>query len=120
MSLCPLTVTPRDPLDLASSLMQGRRVRHLPVVDDDRVIGMLSEHDLLAAVDERALPNAKRARHVAEAMTAPCITIKAHARAAEAAELLRKRHIGALPVLRDGRLAGVITATDFLHYVAST
>jgi CBS domain-containing protein len=120
MTPCPLlTVGPREPLDLAHALMKGERVRHLPVLDGDKLVGVLSQHDVLAAVGTSAPPEEKRAVLVGDVMSAPAITVGPERRASQAAELLRRRRLGALPVVRAGRLVGMVTTADYFYYLAS-
>lgn len=119
MTPSPLTVAPGEPLDLAHALMKAERVRHLPVVDGEHVVGMLSQHDVLGAVGDDAPIAAKHALAVAEVMSAPVVAIGAERPAAEAAEVLRRRRLGALPVVRGGRLVGILTTADFFHHLAS-
>ncbi len=52
MSDKPITVTPKQTVDDCMALMSGRRIRHLPVVDNGRIIGVLSIGDLVKAVIE--------------------------------------------------------------------
>lgn len=129
MTHSPLeSVTPDDPLDIAHALMRAARIRHLPVVDHGRVVGILSDLDLLAA-DGAALPDSNHvaerlsARHaltVADAMTPRPITIGPEEPAAEAARLLARRRFGALPVLAGGKLVGIVTVSDFFYALLAT
>jgi CBS domain-containing protein len=119
MTPCPLTVGAQDSLDLAQSLMKAERVRHLPVVEGERVIGMLSQHDVLAAVGEAAPLAERHTLLVGEVMSSPAVQIGAERRAAVAARLLCHRRLGALPVVRAGRLVGIVTTADFFHHLAS-
>jgi CBS domain-containing membrane protein len=115
-----LMVSPDDPLDLAHALMKGERVRHLPVVEGERLVGMLSQHDVLAAVGEAATAGEKRAVTVGEVMSAPAVHIAPERRASEAIELLYRRRLGALPVVRGGRLVGIVSTADCFYYLASS
>jgi CBS domain-containing protein len=129
MTHCPLeAVAPDDPLDVAHALMRAARIRHLPVVERGRVVGILSDLDLLAA-DGAALPHAndeaerlaaRAGLTVADAMTARPITIGPEEPAAEAARLLARRRFGALPVLAVGRLVGIVTVSDFFYALLAT
>ncbi len=119
MTRVPVVVAPHDPIPDAWTLMKGARIRHLPVVDGARVVGLLSRRDLLAAIGDRAPAHLPRPLTVAEVMSAPAITVDADRRALEAGELLCRRRLGALPVTRAGRLVGMVAVTDFLYYLAS-
>jgi CBS domain-containing protein len=111
MTAPPLaTVAASESLARAWALMQAARVRHLPVLAGATLLGLVSDRDLLA-VGARPLV-------VAEAMSPRLATITIDRPAVEAARLLLRRRLGAMPVLRDGALAGIISVTDFLHWIA--
>ncbi len=121
-----VTVTVDDALDVAHALMQANRVRHLPVVDGAKVVGMVSDHDLLRAELSVLTPDAPDKRLLAQArvrvrslMADPASTVDRATPALDAAQRLLRRRFGALPVLSAGKLAGIVTVTDFLLYLAS-
>ena len=109
-------------------VMRARRFSAFPVLDDDdRVIGVVSEDDLLVrqavtgpgAGPRFLLRHSDRAKAsgltAAELMTTPAITIRADAAVAEAARTMHSRHVKRLPVVTaDGRLAGVVSRVDLL------
>lgn len=106
----------------AWSIMRARRIRHLPVIDTDRLlIGMLSERDLRAAIlrvideapPEGIAPALARIR-VNEVMTWGVLTVGRETSLREAAAILRERNVGALPVVEGGRVIGMLTATDVI------
>jgi CBS domain-containing protein len=121
------TIGPDETLDLALSLMHADRIRHLPVVDaEERLVGILSDRDALAADSplaeespeaEAARLLARGARRVREVMTGEPLTIAPGASAVEAARLLGHDKFGALPVVDEGRLVGIVTVSDFLFYL---
>ncbi len=111
------TVTEGDALALARQLMLWRRVRHLPVVRTGRVVGILSERDVLSRVSP------ERGHHtiegsVADAMRCPVETIEPSAQLADAAAKMSVKKLGCLPVVREGELLGIITSTDLLGSIA--
>lgn len=106
----------------AWDIMRARRIRHLPVIDTDRLlIGMLSERDLRAAIlrvidevpPEGVAPALARLR-VNEVMTWGVLTVGRETSLREAATMLRGRNVGALPVVEGGRVIGMVTATDLI------
>jgi CBS domain-containing protein len=109
MDRAPVTVRSDDTLDRARSRMAEARVRHLPVVDGERVVGMLSDADLGPHVGQLARTRV----HVA--MTPQPVTVPASAVVDEAARLMLAHHVRALPVLEGSRLVGVISSTDILE-----
>ncbi|HMO79184.1 MAG TPA: CBS domain-containing protein [Pyrinomonadaceae bacterium] len=114
MSRDLFTVRPGDVLDLAASLMEWKHVRHVPVEDDQgRLVGLISHRDLLsllATERERAAGDLL----VSDVMKTELATIPPETRTLDALYMMRERGIGCLPVCRDGKLVGMITAHDFL------
>jgi len=120
------TIEADEHLDLARSLMHAQRVRHLPVVEADHVVGILSDHDLLRAEISNLTPTAaaerlaaRRRVRVREMMAGHAATVESDSPAVDAARLLQRRRFGALPVLSSGRLVGMLTVSDFLYYLLS-
>ena len=120
------TLGRNDTLDLADNVMALERIRHLPVLDEQRVVGVVSQRDLFRSALAVALGYGERAQatllktiRVKEVMSEPAITIAPEATIKEAARLMIERKIGCLPVIDGGRLVGIVTETDILGYVAS-
>ena len=110
------TIAEDDTLALASQLMKWNGIRHLPVMRDGRVVGMLSERDILA----HAFPDhpLKQQALVREAMSSPVTIAPPHMDTIEAAAILVRDRIDALPVVQEGALVGILTATDLLGDLA--
>lgn len=98
------------------SIMQAKRIRHLPVVDAGRIVGILSDRDLLRVGN--VLPSGELGfvrRHVADIMTLTPIVCAPDTSVAEAARIMTEKQIDALPVAVDGRLIGLVTSSDLLN-----
>lgn len=110
------TIGEDDELALASQLMRWNGIRHLPVMRDGRVVGMLSERDVLA----RVWPDrpSKLAGKVGEAMSTPVTIAPPHLDTVEAAAMMVRDRIDALPVVQEGSLLGIVTSTDLLGNIA--
>ena len=100
------TLRADDRLDLAEDIMRLGRVRHMPVLDGERVVGVVSHRDLLAASLTRVLdfePSHRRtflrAIEVREVMSKEVVSVVPETPLAEAARLLVTRRIGCLPVV---------------------
>ena len=108
------TVRPEDVIDLAANLMHWKHVRHVPVEDaEGRLAGIISHRDLLElyATDQQ---NGNHDTIVRDVMKSNPITVSPETPTLEALLTMREENIGCLPVVRDDRLVGLITAHDFL------
>jgi CBS domain-containing protein len=122
MSAPPIVISPATTLGEAQHLMEARRVRRLPVVQDGRLVGIVTWGDLrgawpstattLSAYEWRAL--LERAT-VSECMTHDPITIDPQSGLHEAARIMVARKIGGLPVVVGGQVVGIITESDLLR-----
>ncbi|MFI5250739.1 MAG: CBS domain-containing protein, partial [Gemmatimonadales bacterium] len=105
-----VTVEASAPASVAWTLMRRRRIRHLVVLDALEVVGVVSERDL----GGRSGGAARRGRTVRSLMTPDIVSAAPDTPLGEAADLMRRCLIGSLPVLVDGRVVGIVTATDVL------
>lgn len=105
-----VTIRPDQTATAAWTLMQRQRIRHLVVSEDSRLLGVVSERDL-GGRDGTAV---RRGRLVRDLMTPEVATASPTTTLRQAANLMRGRLIGSLPVVEDGRLVGIVTATDVL------
>ena len=110
MAIHPITVRPHETARHAYQLMRDNRFRHLPVVEDGRLVGILSDRDLRPVL---LSPGLARAR-VRELMSEDLTTVGPETPIEEAASLLVVKKIGCLPVVAQGRLVGIVTETDLL------
>ncbi len=108
MSKNPQTASPRDTLAEAEAKMHAGNFRHLPIVADGKLVGMLSDHDI------RQHQGHLKDTRVTGAMTDNPITVTPDTSLEEAAEILLERKIGGLPVVDNEKLVGMITTTDML------
>jgi CBS domain-containing protein/ribosome-associated translation inhibitor RaiA len=106
-----VTIGPDEPASTAWSRMERERIRHLVVVDAGRLVGLLSERDL----GGQGGAGLRRGRFVHELMTKHVASAKPGTTLRQAANLMRGRLIGSLPVVSDGRVVGIVTATDVLE-----
>jgi nucleotide-binding universal stress UspA family protein/CBS domain-containing protein len=108
MTRHPVTATPSDKvLALHDKMMQGR-FHTIPIVQDGVPVGMVTDHDIQAC--DGSLDNTVASIIVGQSL----ITVNPSTTLREAARLLCERKISALPVVEEGKLAGVITTTDIL------
>ena len=117
------TLGGKDKLDVVQDVMKLGRVRHLPVLEEGRLVGIVSNRDLLEASLSKALdfdPGSRRtflrSVEIGEVMAKDVATVGPDATLAEAARILVGRRIGCLPVVgADGTLIGLVTETDLLE-----
>jgi len=119
------TIGRNDELTIAGDIMTMKRLRHLPVLEEGRLVGMLTQRDLFHAALSTALNFGEKAQKeflktvvVKEVMTEEVLTIDPGADVKEAARLLIEHKIGCLPVVENGKLVGLVTETDLLRVIA--
>jgi acetoin utilization protein AcuB len=110
MSTEIVTISPDKRVGQALQLMHQHQIRHLPVLDEDRMVGWLTSRDLrevlLASMLEKIT--------VQDVMIKAPISVTADTRVEEAARLIMEHKVGGLPVLEGDRLVGVITMMDLI------
>ena len=121
MSAHVVALMPDDDLDLAGQLLRLLRIRHLPVVHEGRLVGIVSQRDLarvqclsVAPLSRGEQRTIRRGMPVRRIMTTPVVTVQPTTSAIEAARILCVRRLGCLPVLEGERLVGIITKSDFV------
>lgn len=115
------TLRPDATLGDAVGVMGKHRIRHVPVVEDGRVIGMISDRDVKMALGPDAatmsldeIDPRQADGEISWFMTETVLTVQADASLADAAEILVEHRFGALPVLEGQRLVGVLSVVDVL------
>jgi acetoin utilization protein AcuB len=107
MTRLPVTVTGETTVQEALRVIDECQVRHLPVLDNNgALVGIVSEKDLLRA---------NSGHPVEEIMTRDVITATEYTALEEAARIMIDHKISSLPVVRDGKLVGIITETDLFE-----
>lgn len=113
-----ITVGPDDNLETARTLMHDNKIHHLPVVEGEKLVGLLTLTNVLAATDSFLRDEESRlhARDipVKNVMIADVATVDRKASLRRAAMFLERHRIGCLPVVSNGKLKGIITDTDFV------
>ncbi len=110
-----LTVGPEVALEDAYRLLLEKGIRHLPVVAEGKVVGILTDRDIrLATSHLNPKGPCPGCAQVGEVMTREVITAHPLDPVEEAARVMRERKIGCLPVLEDGALVGIVTGIDLL------
>ena len=125
MSRKVVSISADDNLRIVDEIMQLGRVRHLPVVRRGKLVGVVSQRDLLHASLSNVMGLAAEEQtlflegvNISQVMSSPPVSIGPEAPVQEAARIMAERKIGCLPVIEDGKLAGIVTETDLLRYFA--
>jgi CBS domain-containing protein len=119
-----VTISVGDKLSTVEDIMTLGGVRHMPVVTAGRLVGVVSERDLLRASLSSLDPRQQQRRafleaiDIAQVMSAPPIVVGPEARVEEAARIMADNKIGCLPVVEGEKLLGLLTETDLLRYFA--
>jgi CBS domain-containing membrane protein len=120
----PVTLKPGDTLDLANDVISLGRIRHIPVVDDGRLVGLLSDRDLIGAAATQIFGLKQKSKSallksvlIKDIMKKKVITVTSETKIGSAARLMADKKIGCVPVMDDGTLVGLVTTTDILRYV---
>lgn len=120
-----VTLDVEDRLDLAEGIMRLGRIRHLPVVSGEQVVGILSQRDLFRAAVSSLLQLGGEAERkwlaavpVKAVMTPQVFTIGPDLPIRSAVGIMIERRIGCLPVVDDGKLVGLLSESDCLKHLA--
>jgi CBS domain-containing protein len=112
-----VTVRESDDLALAESLLRLGGIRHLPVVRDRKLVGILTQRDVLRS-GQFGTP-AARELPVGQIMTREPTSVRPGMALSQAARLMLERKYGCLPVCEDdGTLVGIVTEADFVRFAA--
>ncbi len=110
----PITVLPNAKLSEAYHLMNEKNIRHLPVLKENKLIGIITDRDLRLATSKLAEHPFDPSAEVEEVMSRPVQTVSANDPIETALQLMRELKIGCLPVLEEGELVGIVTGADIL------
>jgi acetoin utilization protein AcuB len=125
-----VTMKVRDTVKHAREVMETHCINQLPVVTDGRLVGIVTDRDLRDAFpsvfDAFAPPRRRRGKvasdptaiHVEDVMTADVLTLAPSAFMADAARLMRRERVGAIPIVDGGRVVGILTRSDVLDAFA--
>jgi acetoin utilization protein AcuB len=112
-----VALSPEDTAKAALALCREKRIRHLPVLEEGRLVGIASDRDFRDAAPP--LGDSGRAAalaeiRVGEVMAREVVTAVSDDPIEQAANTMRERRIGCLPVVEGGELVGIVTASDVM------
>lgn len=124
MSENVLAVETYDSIAIARQVMAKHRINQLPVLENDLLVGMVTDRDIRDAyptsmmIDQtKAIDSFADKVTVEEVMTHDLLIVRPETPLATAVGLLRKHRIGSLPVVKNKSLVGIITRSDILDFV---
>jgi len=120
------TVEPHDMIDRVFFLIHYEKVRHLPVIEKGKLVGMVSDRDMYKALGPKSNSNAIEAnktgtelhvvpKKVMNIMRRGITSILPDTLASDAAAIMADQKVGALPVVEGNKLVGILSATDILR-----
>ena len=120
-----VAITLTEDLERAELLFKRHKIRHIPVVSNEVIVGMLSYTDLMrisiAETDDEAGNSIDsivfNTFKIEQVMAKNVVTVSSETSIKEAAKILAKNEFHALPVVDNGELVGIITTTDLLNYL---
>lgn len=119
--------TPRDIISVRSEalasealeVMRRAHIHHLPVIDGDRLVGLLTDRDILAKVDPGGQPIFDTGMTVGALMRRNVPVVDETTGVREALELMLKEKLTGIPLVRNGKVSGIVTESDMLRVLHS-
>ncbi len=120
-----VTLTTKDDLVTAEETFKKNRIRHIPIVSGDTILGMLSYTDLMRisfadAIDEDEYDVDTMVYNmfsIEQVMVKDVVSVPPTATVKEVAQFLAQKEFHALPVVDEGKLVGIVTTTDLIRYL---
>jgi acetoin utilization protein AcuB len=111
-----------DNLQTVEERMATKHLRHLPVLEQGEIVGLVTQRDLFKAAQSSAMRYGEKAQQaylrsvrVKEIMTYPVVTMPPDTSVTAAADMMITKGIGCLPVVENQQLIGMVTKTDLLR-----
>jgi acetoin utilization protein AcuB len=118
MTSFPFSVAASDTVANVERMMDDHDIRHLPVQDKGKVVGIVSERELHHVVERGAATDEKGSIKARDIMVSDPYLVAFHTPLNEVASGMARRHIGSAIVMRRGKLAGIFTAVDACRILA--
>ncbi|MBX7212086.1 MAG: CBS domain-containing protein [Verrucomicrobiaceae bacterium] len=112
------TIGPEATVYEAIHLMAGKNVGALPVLDEGKLVGIISERDYMSKVMLRG--RSSRETHVREIMTRDVASVGPDQGISECMSIVTERRVRHLPVIEDGRLIGIVSIGDLVKWIIAT
>lgn len=128
MARSVFTIAPNDELEVAIDAFITHHIRHLPVIDDGELVGVVADRDVRKALGRESIMDqlAEAAgdilvghNRIRDVMSDDPVTINPQATLAEAAHVMLNEHLGSLVVMDGNDMAGIITETDLIRILVA-
>ncbi len=123
-----VTMEPEETIDEAIKRCHDWRIRHVPVMQDEELVGIVSDRDIRLALGRQLVADARAVQRggapgepprVSQIMTRDVVSIGPRETLSRAVTLMLDHRVSALPVQLDGMLMGIVTRTDILEHYGS-
>ena len=115
MTTDQFTVQADDPIEMIANLMIWERIRHVPVEDKDhKLIGLVTQRAVLRFIASHGVSHRTGVSAIMR-KSAEVAVVSPETPTIDALRLMRRKQIGCLPGVHDGRLVGIVTEEDFLN-----
>lgn len=108
-----ITLGPESTVAHAVEIFKSKRIHHIPVVDEGRLVGLITTHDLW---NKFVAPDAFGTTVIKDIMSKKLVKLEPDDKVGTAAELFLDNRFHALPVVKDDMLVGMVTTFDVLRY----
>jgi len=105
-----VTITPNSSIATVKHIMEEEAVSGLPVIENEKLVGIISKRDI------KPFLNSGTDKKVEDIMTSEVVTIEEPITPSQALDLAYENKVERLPVIRDGKLAGIVTIRDILNH----
>lgn len=125
MTSSPVSISVVEPVSAARKLLEGNGIHHLPVVEGEHLVGILTSNDFLRVSfgefgnqDARNLDSIlDHTYKLSELMNSQLVTVSNHQTVRDAATILARSNFHSLPVVDEGKLIGIVTSSDLINYL---
>ncbi len=116
------TLKPTDTIQQARKLMLEKHIRHIPIVEEGKFVGLLTKQDVLAVsvsaladIDITERNELESHVPISEVMISEVVIAEENTNLGKAAQFLLQQKHGCLPIFRDGKIIGILTESDFVR-----
>jgi CBS domain-containing protein len=125
MMSSPISLQRDNKLSPVEYVMASGRIRHVPILDGEHLVGVLSQADLFHSAFAKAMHLRPREQRdlvdsikIEDVMSKHVISVPADTSIRAAARLMMEKKLGCLPIVQGERLVGLVTKSDMLRYLA--